>query len=69
MTWNGTFPKKTQFIGCSDSLSMKNQIGDIKNMNNEESEMKTVAIVNLRIKAKFLHTPKSKWTYCAGATY
>ena len=48
---------------------MKNQIGDIKKKNNEESEMKTVAIVDLRIKAKFLHTPKSKRTYSAGATY
>ena len=56
-------------MGCSDSLSMIDQIGDMKKENYEESEMKTVEIVNLRIKAKFLHTPKSKWTYCAGATY
>ena len=48
---------------------MINQIGDMKKENYEESEMKTVAIVNLGVKAKFLHTPKSKWTYCAGATY
>ena len=33
---------------------MINQIGDVKKENYEESEMKTVAKVNLGVKAKFL---------------